>query len=56
MAKALITNSEVTPIMIIYAGFGYTDLPKIVITSPPFVPTVAISVSRINVTQNVALG
>jgi hypothetical protein len=56
MARAVISNGGVTAVQIIDAGFGYTSLPRIVIGSPPFVPSVNISVSKINVTQNVVLG
>jgi hypothetical protein len=56
LARAVISNGEVTEIQILDAGFGYTSQPRIVIGSPPFVPTVNIAVSRINVTQNVVLG
>jgi hypothetical protein len=35
---------------------GCTNGPKIIIASPPFVPTIGISVSKVKVTQNVVLG
>jgi hypothetical protein len=55
-ATAVITNGRVTRIIITDAGFGYDTPPRIVIASPPFVPTLAISVSRVKVAQNVVLG
>jgi len=55
-ATAVITNGQVTRIIITDAGFGYDTPPRIVIASPPFVPTLTISVSRVKVTQNVVLG
>lgn len=38
------------------AGFDYETPPRIVIASPPLVPTVSISVSKVKVVQNVVLG
>jgi hypothetical protein len=55
-ATATIQGGAVTSINIINPGVGYTNLPDILIGSPPFVPTVAINVSRVNVTQHVILG
>jgi hypothetical protein len=55
-ATATIQNGFVTSINIINTGSGYTNLPEIIIASPPFVPTLAINVSRVNVTQHVVLG
>jgi hypothetical protein len=55
-ATATVENGVVTGINIINTGSGYTNLPDILIGSPPFVPTVSIAVSRVNVTQHVVLG
>ena len=55
-ATATIQNGFVTSINIINPGAGYTNLPDILIGSPPFVPTLSINVSRVNVTQHVVLG
>jgi Concanavalin A-like lectin/glucanases superfamily len=55
-ATATIQSGFVTSINIIYPGAGYTNLPDILIGSPPFVPTLSINVSRVNVTQHVVLG
>jgi hypothetical protein len=55
-ARAVITDGRVTRIIITDAGLGYDTLPRIVIASPPFVPTLNISVSRVKVAQNVVLG
>ena len=55
-ARAVITDGRVTDIIITDAGIGYETPPRIVIASPPFVPTVSISVSKVKVVQNVVLG
>jgi hypothetical protein len=55
-ATAVVTNGQVAAIHIVSAGCCYTNTPVIVIASPPFVPKVAISVSRVRVTQSVVLG
>jgi hypothetical protein len=55
-ATATIQNGFVTSVNIINPGSGYTNLPDILIGSPPFVPTLTINVSRVNVTQHVVLG
>ena len=55
-ATAVIKNGAVVGVNITSAGCCYTNVPKISIASPPFVPTVTISVSRVKVTQNVVLG
>jgi hypothetical protein len=55
-ATAIISNGQVTGLTITSAGVGYTSAPRIEIASPPFEPTVSISVSRVNVTQHVVLG
>ena len=55
-ATATIQNGFVTSINFINPGSGYTNLPDILIGSPPFVPTLTINVSRVNVTQHVVLG
>jgi len=56
VATAIISEGHVTSIRILDAGCCYTNAPRIVIASPPFVPTVAISVSRVKVSQHVVLG
>lgn len=55
-ATANITNGVVSNINIISTGSGYTNAPKVLIASPPFVPTVAISVSAVKVAQHMTLG
>lgn len=55
-ATAIVTNGQVAGIQIISGGCCYTNIPTIVIGSPPFVPTVAVRVSKVMVTQNVVLG
>ncbi len=55
-ARAEITDGRVTRIIMTDAGFDYETPPRIVIASPPFVPTVSISVSKVKVVQNVVLG
>ena len=56
-ATATISGGQVTAINIINPGSGYTNAaPKILIASPPFVPTVDIGISKIKVTQHVVLG
>lgn len=55
-ARAVITDGRVTDIIITDAGIEYTTTPRIVIASPPFVPSLAISVNRVRVVQNVVLG
>jgi hypothetical protein len=57
-ATATVNNGQVASINITSAGSGYSTnpAPKIVIASPPFVPSVGIAVSRVNVTQRVTLG
>jgi len=55
-ATAEVSNGMVVAIHLSNAGSGYMTAPDVVIASPPFVPTVAISVSRIKVTQHVVLG
>ena len=55
-ATATVANGVVTAINIINPGSGYTNAPQIIIASPPFVPTVAISVSAVKVTQHLMLG
>ena len=53
---AVITNGVVSRITITGAGCCYTSNPQIIIDSPPFLPTVSISVSRVKVTQHVVVG
>ena len=57
-ATAVVNNGVVTAINITSAGSGYSTnpAPKIVIASPPFVPTVSIRFSRVEVAQHVTLG
>ena len=55
-ATAVVSNGVVVAINITSTGCCYTNAPKIVIASPPFIPTVTISVSRVNVAQHVVLG
>ncbi len=55
-ATATIENGFITGINIISNGSGYTNPPEILIGSPPFVPTLAINVSRVNVISHVVLG
>lgn len=52
MATATMMDGRVTQINITDAGCCYTNVPQIVIASPPMVPTVHISVSKVKVTQN----
>jgi hypothetical protein len=56
IATATVQNGFVTDINIINPGSHYTNTPDIIIGSPPFVPTLTINVSRVNVTQHVVLG
>ena len=55
-ATAVVSNGVVVAINITSAGCCYTNAPRIVIGSPPFVPTVSIAFSRVNVIQHVVLG
>lgn len=57
-ATAVISNGIVVGINITGAGCCYTtnSPPEIVIASPPFAPTLSISVSKVKVTQKVVLG
>lgn len=52
-AIANIANGIVTDLVITSPGSGYTNAPRILIESPPFVPTVAIAISKVKVTQQV---
>lgn len=56
VATAVITDGRVTAVQITDAGFGYDSSPRIVIASPPFVPRLSISVSKVQVIQEVTLG
>lgn len=58
VGTAVISDGQVVAINMSNAGCCYTTnpLPQIVIASPPFVPTVSISVSRVRVNQHVVLG
>jgi hypothetical protein len=55
-ATATVSGGQIIAINITSAGCCYTNAPRIVIGSPPFVPSVSVSVSKVNVTQNVVLG
>ncbi len=55
-ATAVLTNGAVAAINMVNAGCCYTNTPQIIIASPPFVPELAISFSRVRVTQSVVLG
>ena len=55
-ARAVVSDGQVTAITITSPGCCDTNTPRIVIGSPPFVPKLAISVSKVKVTQNVVLG
>ena len=55
-ATAVVSNGVVVAININSGGCCYTNVPRIVIGSPPFVPTVSIAFSRVNVIQHVVLG
>jgi len=55
-ASAVISNGVVSRIIITDAGIGYATPPRIVIASPPFVPTLDITVSRVKVAQHIVLG
>ena len=50
-AIAVMTGGIVTDVIVTSTGTGYTSIPRVLIESPPFVPSVAIQVSRVNVTQ-----
>ena len=52
-ATATVTNGFVVSINVTNGGCCYTSPPTILIESPPFIPTVAIAVSKVKVTQNV---
>ena len=56
MATAIMTNGTVAGLQVNAGGCCYTSLPTIVFSSPPFVPTVAIRVNTVLVTQNVEIG
>jgi hypothetical protein len=55
-ATAEVNDGKVVAIHITNAGSGYTEAPRIRIASPPFEPSVSISVSRVQVTSHVLLG
>ena len=55
-ARAEIAEGKVSRIVITSAGFDYETPPRIVIASPPFVPRLNISVSKVRVAQEVVLG
>ena len=56
MATASVIGGQVTMLTILNPGCCYTNSPRVVIAAPPFVPRVAISVTRVRVTQSVVLG
>jgi HpiC1 cyclase len=56
MATAVISDGRLTEIRVTNGGCCYTNTPQVVIGSPPFVPTLSIDVSKVNVTQNIVLG
>ena len=53
---ATIQDGRVTGVIITNAGCCYTTTPRIEIASPPFEPSLAVAVSKINVIQSVVLG
>lgn len=55
-ATATVDNGRVIAINVMSAGCCYTNPPKIVIDSPPSIPTISISVSKVKVIQNVTVG
>ncbi len=55
-AIAVISNAMLSSIHITSAGCCYTNAPKIIISPPPFTPTVTVAVSRVKVTQHVVSG
>lgn len=55
-ATAVVSNGKIVAINITNAGAGYTEAPRIIVASPPFLPTVSITVSKVKVTQLVLLG
>ncbi len=55
-ATATVQNGFVTSINTINPGSGYTNLPAVLIGSQPFVLTLTINMSCVNVTQHVVLG
>ena len=58
LATTAMVDGEIISINLINGGSGYSTnpAPKIVIASPPFVPTVSIRFSRVEVAQHVTLG
>jgi hypothetical protein len=55
-ATAIVTNGIVERIQIDSNGRDYTDSVRVLIAPPPFLPTLTIGVSRVNVTVSVVLG
>ena len=55
-ATAVLIDGRVSEIKVTSGGCCYTNLPTILIDAPPHVPTVAIRVSKVIVTQNVNQG
>ena len=55
-ATPIMSDGRVTGIQVNSGGCCYTNLPTIVFSSPPFIPTVAIKVNTVMVTQNVEIG
>lgn len=54
-ATATINNGSVVAVNIVSTGSGYTNAPQIIIASPPFVPTLAIQVSAVKITEHLML-
>jgi hypothetical protein len=55
-ATAVIIDGRVSELRVRNGGCCYTNLPTIIIESPPRVPTVGIKFSKVKVTQNVTIG
>ncbi len=52
-ATAVISNGAVVAVNVTNAGSGYTSSPRVLIESPPTVPSLEIAVSRVSVTLHV---
>jgi hypothetical protein len=52
----VVVNGRVSSFTVVSAGTGYDDSATISIASPPFLPSVAIAVSKVNVTLTVVQG
>jgi hypothetical protein len=53
---AQISRGVVTGFTMTSAGIGYTSAPTVTIEPPPFLPKLAVSTSRVNVTMQVVPG